>query len=190
MSALVFLLNYSTGIPTSIGDVNVEEEGYALAEAKYQVPILWMALFTEANITTAMVAYDRDANGELLRSPEPTVFASKQEALATYARRKDALRNIIGPAYAQHVDEWERLLASPFVKGTHFQIDFSDLSGMYQPGEFEPTLRAWVNGVETLAGPGWADLCGQANLGDPKSDVVHYGIRGWTAHDEELGWME
>jgi hypothetical protein len=126
-----------------------------------------MALFTEANITTAMVGYDRDANGALLMRPEPTVLASEQEALAIYARRKDAIRDRMSPAYAQHVDEWERLLASPFFKGTHFQIEFIELNYMYEAGQFELALRAWLKGIETIAGPGWEDLCERANLSEP-----------------------
>jgi hypothetical protein len=83
-----------------------------LAEANYQIPILWLAFFTEENITPVLIRYDRDANGQWLRRPEPTLFASRQEGLAAYARRKDAIRNKLGAAHARYVDDWERMLGA------------------------------------------------------------------------------
>lgn len=81
------------------------------------------------------------------------------------------------------------MLASQFVQGTHFQIEFSEVAEMYNENEFEPALLSWLKGLEELSGPGWEDLCNQANLNDPKSAVVNFGMRGDTHHGE-LGWGE
>lgn len=173
MSAPVFLYNYDTATPIRIHEdiADRTEDGPPLAEANYQIPILWLALFTEANI---------------VRQPEPTLFTSRQEGLATYARRRDALRKKLGAARACYVDDWERMLASEFARGAYFQIEFSDVYYMYNEGEFEPDLLGWFKGLDELTGPGWQSLCNQAELDNPTA-ITKLGLRGWTPH-EALGW--
>jgi hypothetical protein len=180
MSAPIFLLNYSTAVPISIhADTSDRPDvGPPLAEANYQIPILWLALFTEANITTVTK----------MEPPEPTLFTSRQDALATYERRKGALRKKLGAARASSVDDWERMLASEFAQGAYFQIEFSELYYMYNEGEFQPDLLSWLKGLEELTGPGWESLCAQAEIDNPTADTK-LGIRGWTPH-EALGWKD
>jgi len=189
MSAPVFLLNHSTGTPTWIYDRSTAgDKGAPLAEANYQVPILWMALFTDANLTTGVFGAGEDASGKRLTRTGLTLFTTRQDALATYARRKDGIRKKLGPARAQYIDDWERLLGSRFAQETHFQIEFSELCDMSGEAEFEQELRSWINGLDRLGGPGWEALCNQAEIDNPTASP-HLGIRGWIPH-KELGWEE
>jgi hypothetical protein len=186
MSTPVYLLNYSTATPVWIQDIGDGVEAAPLAEANGQFPVLWLALFTPANVTNVLVGYDKDAKGAWIKRPGPTLFTSRQEGLATYARRKGAIRNKLGTACARYIDDWERLLASKFAQGSHFQIEFSELNDMYDEGDFEPVLLSWLEGIEELAGDGWEGLCGQAEIENPTMSP-RFGLRGWTPH-QELAW--
>lgn len=113
MSAPIFLPNYSTSAPISTHTATSDrpDVGPPLAEANYQIPILWLASFTEANITTLTKMEPSDVNpledpDEVPEPEEPACFP-----LDTYVHTDQGILEI------QYIAEGTLVLARSDVTG-------------------------------------------------------------------------
>jgi hypothetical protein len=179
MSALNFLMVHDGPEPVRA----VENGDGVLLEANYQVPLLWLALFTPADIQRISLPLDEYGDGEI---PEtiPTMFAKTEDALRRYAGRKGALREALDAQHHEAMDEWERFLAAHLTKA-YVQVDVEDFFGATD--DFDSELLEWMDGVEQLEGGGWDSLCEMICIDD--AEVAHYGMRG-SSSQLELGWRE
>jgi hypothetical protein len=171
---------HSSEFPTT---AELAEEACLLG-ANYQVPILWIALFENSDLTYVDVPCT-DSEGKDVLEKIPTLFTSYAKARATYATRRAGLENALGPANSNALSEWEEFLSSQ-VQELALQLDLIELWMMYDdPADLSLDIREWLEGVSSRSGHGWQNLCSQAHLED--SEVSKYGLRGfpWNA---KLAW--
>ena len=150
--------------------------------ANYQVPILWLTLFSAADFQHISLPPSESEDGE---SPEliPTLFAKTSDALRNYARHKDAIRKALAD-HIEQIDEWESFIAAHLT--TEFvQIDFEDFYGVLD--DFDAELSSWMDGLGRLEGSGWESLCEQACLHDRQT--ARLGMRGFPLGLDN-GWEE
>ncbi len=180
MSAISFFMVHDG--PGPVRAVHLSEE-FQLLSANYQVPILWLSLFSQDDLRRIALPLDEYGDGS---TPEtmPVMFARTTDALSRYAARKDALRLALDPQHHEQIDEWERFLETHMTLA-YVQLDVEDFFGASD--DFDAELAAWLDGVAQMKGDGWAHLCEVAVLDDP--DVAHFGMRG-SPHAAQLDWRE
>jgi len=176
----VYLMNHEHREPLTAA----QAESACLLGANYQIPVLWVALFRAADLTTMPVSCTADSGEEVIESV-PTLFTTSEKARATYTTRSSALVKALGAENSSFIQEWESFLASE-VRAPFLQLDLGELWMMYDPrSDLEVDLRDWLEAVDTRSGREWNSLSSQANLG--REEVRRYGIRGfpWAA---KLTW--
>ncbi|HEX8602340.1 MAG TPA: hypothetical protein VF774_06825 [Pseudoduganella sp.] len=177
MANRTYLMAHSNERATTAG---VAEDTCLLA-ANHQVPILWLALFDDSDLTFVDVPCTDEEGNEVLERI-PTFFTSLEKASATYGSRRTNLAAALGAASANVLREWEEFLSSAILQ-SRLQIDLIELLMMYDdPADFLLDVRDWSDGVACQSGHGWQSLCSQAHLDDP--EVSRYGLRGfpWNAN--------
>jgi hypothetical protein len=149
------------------------QRGNWLLAASYQIPVLWLAMFSEASLT-AVKTRVRRADGQELIEELPTLASSTQEAISRYESRRSLLQQKLSQNYGQHIGEWESFIAShlglPFL-----QLEFSEFRMMSESAEFDAALRNWLGAFSSGGNPGWEEFSLQACLEQP--EVARYGIR-------------
>jgi hypothetical protein len=180
MSAYAYLIVHDEAEPVREDDA---PEGSKLLGANYQVPILWLAMFTASDLRRISLPLSEWGDG-VTPVVMPALIARTSDALNKYAERKEAIREALAD-YSGNIDEWETFIAT-YLKTEFVQLDFEDLfSSGYD--DFEASLLGWLDGIECLEGDGWEDLCQNAMLQSDYSD--HLGIRGFP-WDADPGWPE
>lgn len=181
MANCVYFMNHDENTPATID----ESERFCLLESKYQVPILWMAMFDRDDLTTIAIPHE-DQDGKESIEQIPTLLAPTDKALKTYEKRRKNLHAALKPEWKQYLMEWESFLSN-HLSCSHIQVDLSELCDMYDSfALFEQQLRIWLSGIEKVSGPNWDSLCAQTQLND---ETVCYAIRGY-AYGIELEWKD
>lgn len=162
-----------------------------LAAASYQVPLLWLALFSTDNITSVDMPLE-DVEGHESIGAVPTLLCPTSESKERYASLKPRLLNTVPAPLHPHIAEWETLLSE--ASGNFLQVDVAEIWMMFEEGEFETYLRSWIDGIAMCAGDGWSDALGQANLppsadGEFDVDVARFGLRGYRWH-RRVPWTD
>jgi len=180
MSAYSYLIVHDD--PTPLREKSAPK-GSKLIGANYQVPILWLALFTQEDIQHISLPLDEWGDG-VTPVIMPTLIARTSDALRKYAERRDRLRAKL-PEQAEYFDEWEAFIGT-YLKSEFVQLDFEDFfdSGF---DDFDSSLRGWLDGIERLEGSGWDDLRDYATLQDP--DSWNVDMRGF-AWDADPDWED
>ena len=179
MANRTYLINHAENAPVSLDN----QRGHWLLAASYQIPVLWLAMFSDADLTTVKTRL-QTADGQEFTEDLPTLASPAQEAVRRYQSRRSLLHRKIPQNYSKHVDEWETFLASHLGLPV-LQLEISELRMMSEPAEFDAALRNWLGAFSSEAHPGWEELCLQACLEDP--EVARYGIRGYQ-WNVELNW--
>ena len=180
MANRTYLMNHESGAPRTAAEI----ENTCLLGANYQLPILWLALFDQDDLTTVPVACTNGAGDQIIENI-PTLFTSTAKAKATYASRRTALVQALGAECVPYIAEWESFISSN-ISAPSVQVDLVELWMMYDnPPDFAVDIREWLSGVSASVGAQWNSLCSQASFGD--AAVRRYGIRGfpWQA---KLAW--
>jgi hypothetical protein len=172
MANRTYLINHAEKAPVSLDN----QRGNWLLAASYQIPVLWLAMFSDADLTTVKTRVLK-ADGVEVTEDLPTLASSTQEAIGRYQSRRSLLQRKIAPSYTQHMDEWESFMASD-LRLPVLQLEFSELGMMWSDAaEFDAALRNWLGAFSSEDHPGWEELCLQACLEQP--EVARYGIRGY-----------
>ena len=183
-----FLMAHGSPVPLTAA----EHEEAILAAASNQIPLLWLSLFSEADLKMVDMALE-DAEGNESRGPVPTLHAATPDAVVRYQGRSARLQAALPAALLIHMKEWELLLSS--VTTSFVQIDLAEIWMMDTPEESERAFRSHVRAFEE-GGEAWAEACGQACLDvlpghaisfDPA--VVRYGLRGYQ-WDRPVPWED
>ena len=124
MANRTYLINHAEKAPVSLG----HQAGNWLLAASCQIPVLWLAMFSAADLTTVKTRLLNADGGELIEEL-PTLVSSTQAAIARYDSRRSFLRRKIAPDYARHIDEWESFIASD-LRLPVLQLEFSELGMM------------------------------------------------------------
>jgi hypothetical protein len=172
MANRAYFVNHAEKAPASLDN----QRGKWLLAASYQVPVLWLAMFSAANLTTAKTRILKEDGGELTQDL-PTLVSSTQAAIGLYQSRRSLLQRKIAPDCTEHIDEWEGFIASE-LRLPVLQLEFSELRMMYcEAAEFDAALHNWLGAFSSEDHPGWEEFCLQACLEQP--EVARYGIRGY-----------
>src|SRR2546428_6846148 len=106
MANRTYLINHAERVPVSLDN----RRGNWLLAASYQIPVLWLAMFSDGDLTTVKTRVKKDG-GQELTEDLPTLVSSTQEAIRRYQSRRPLLHSKIPQNHSQHVDEWETFLA-------------------------------------------------------------------------------
>ncbi len=172
MANRTYLINHAEKAPVSLDN----QRGNWLLAASYQIPVLWLAMFSDADLATARTRV-RKADGREVTEDLPTLASSTHEAMGRYQSRRSLLMRKIARDYAQHIGEWERFMASDLGLPV-LQLEFTELRMMWSDAvEFDAALRNWLGAFSSEDHPGWEEFSLQACLEEP--EVARYGIRGY-----------
>ncbi len=180
MANRAYLVNHAESEPVTLEN----PKGEWHLGANYQLPVLWLSLFTVDNLTDADVTVEDDEGNESTAKVS-CFMSSVKTAKETYHSRKQRIAQILPESCHQYIEEWEAYLDQKF-SGPNIQIEMSELWMMFEPDEFRPFLQRLQEAFESDLHEDWEELLNQANVQD--SDVAKYGIRGYD-WDCEMGWL-
>lgn len=124
---------YCTGSPEAPKDAQVEP----ILAANYQLPILWLSLFSTGDRHSTEVEMMNPADQrEMVRVPHLTVEFTA--GVNRSKARRDLILRMVPSALRNHFDEWIEFLNS--LTGTHIHVDVSEVWCMFESGEFETFL--------------------------------------------------
>ena len=179
MANRAYFINHGEDAPVSLDN----QKGKWLLAANYQLPVLWLAMFSEADLKVVSTRM-QDAQGNQVIEQMPTLVAAVPEATRRYEERCAVLAAAISDSCRPQVEEWAAFIATqltlPFV-----QLEMTELRIMEEPHAFDNGLREYLSVFASATDPAWDALRSQANLEDPQ--VARYGLRGYP-WDSELKW--
>ncbi|WP_431260236.1 hypothetical protein ACQ86G_08850 [Roseateles chitinivorans] len=156
---------------TSRADLESDDdsEGFAYLLMKYHVPVLWVALFEEADLRLDEVIDE-------VRPPERhwILLADKARALQTLSRRTDPLRQMLGaridPVLAQFTQHLEH------ARGSRVMLMTDEFSAMLEHAEsvWDQELRFCIR---TVSGESPAPAAVQVPLAQSEDDIATVGVR-------------
>ena len=154
-----------------------------LVAASYQIPLLWLSLFSESDLKTVEIVLE-DAEGNETTGGVPTLEGATEILQTRYQVRARTLLARIPAELHPHIKEWETLLVS--VKEPFMQIDLAEIWMMFMPDDLDHVIRGELRAFEE-GGELWRNVCNQAGLEvdtasgrisfDPA--IARYGLRGY-----------
>src|SRR4030095_3826862 len=100
MANRAYFVNHAEKTPVSLDN----QRGNWLLAASYQIPVLWLAMFSDADLTTVKPRVQK-ADGKELPEELPTLTSSTEEAVRRYLYRIPLRSLKIPQNHLQHVDE-------------------------------------------------------------------------------------
>ena len=176
MANRAYFINHAEGEPVSLDD----QRGQWLVAANYQIPVLWLAMFSKEDIKTVPTRM-HDASGNEVVEHVPSFMAPVAQAVLLYEARRPTLAAVIPERYRPYVDEWEAFISTslclPFV-----QLELTEIRIMEELQHFDLRVVDYLTAFSAASDPRWDDLRAQAALDDPQ--VARYGLRGYPWHSE------
>ncbi len=179
MANRAYFINHSEDSPVSL-DI---QRGQWLLAASYQIPILWLALFSEIDIKIVATRM-QDANGNEIIERVPTLVSRVSKAVQRYQARRSVLAAAIPESYHPHIEEWEAFISASLPL-LFVQLEMTEIRIMNDPQQFDVVVSDYLAAFSAASHPGWDALCSQAALGRP--EVARYGLRGYPWHSE-VAW--
>jgi hypothetical protein len=110
-------------------------DAVSLLEAKYCIPLLWLALFRPNDVR--------------LHHNAPVLLASKEEAISTWATRKEGICRFLGAPSQEIVAGWEEFIH--FQSASIFLLDTRELWLMEdEEGQFTIELGAYFSDFDKI----------------------------------------
>lgn len=172
-----YALLCASSVPEA-GPVDFHQKNVRVFEAKYNMPVLWLALFEPGDIA-------KNGHGS----------TTQAAALATWQRRRRGLVRIVGDEFAPLITEWGEILAEELAPYIHIDVEEvlamgDETFGGWHQGVYA-ALEAAVAGPLTPADRSPLSVCG---LG-PKwrenefvESLLAGSSNGWPIKPEERVW--
>jgi len=158
-------------------------EANASLASDYQIPLLWLSLFTVSNITPTEIEFE-DSNGQPITSTMPQLTVSRDAGVERSESRRNFILSMLPTSLHIHVHEWFQFLLAQDC--SFFHVDLSEIWCLFQPGEFDLHLINLLQSFESsnpeesreLLAEAWIDSLGQE--ADNDTNVARYGLRGYS----------